>query len=94
MDEGIHIASTFQLAGFSHVIGSLWPTNDCHSAKVSKDVYTAMLNANGEIDVAKAAEALHTAMRQLRDSKVEESRFQRKLGKDPLAWASYIYLEA
>ena len=28
LDEGIHLAGTFQLAGFTHVIGSLWELSD------------------------------------------------------------------
>ena len=94
LDESIHIASAFQLAGFSHVIGTLWTINDCHSARVSKDVYSIMVNDKGEIDVGRAAEGLHFAVRQLREARVEDSRSRRRLGEDPLVWASYIYLGA
>jgi CHAT domain-containing protein len=91
LDESIHIASAFQLAGFPHVIGTLWTINDCHSVNVSKAVYTAMVNDKGEVDVGRAAEGLHSAVRQLRETRVDDSR---KVGEDPLVWASYIYLGA
>ena len=94
LDESIHIASACQLAGFSHVIGTLWTINDCHSVRVSKDVYTDMVNDKGEVDVGKAAEGLHSAIRRLREGRDENSIFQRKLLEDPLVWASYIYLGA
>jgi hypothetical protein len=58
--------------------------------RLSKDVYTVMVNDEGEVDVGKAAEALHCAVCRLREARVEDSMFQRKLGDDPLMWASYI----
>lgn len=34
-DESIHIASSFQLAGFSHVLGTMWESDDTASRDVS-----------------------------------------------------------
>lgn len=36
MDEGIHLAGGFQLAGYPHVIASLWEANDNLSVEVAK----------------------------------------------------------
>jgi hypothetical protein len=36
--------SACQLAGFRHVIGSLWEVSDKHCVDVAKDVYNAMIN--------------------------------------------------
>ncbi|RPA91316.1 hypothetical protein L873DRAFT_1819635 [Choiromyces venosus 120613-1] len=38
-DEVIHLASGFQLAGFSHVLANLWETNDSASSEVARDFY-------------------------------------------------------
>ena len=90
-DEGITIAGACLLAGFPHVIGTIWSINDSHSAKVAKSVYSAMLTNTGELDVGKAAEGLHAAVRGLRD---ETAGIRRSMVDDPLAWAPYIYLGA
>ena len=45
-DEAIHLASAFQLAGYRHVIGTLWPIGDQHAVDIADDIYTA-LTANG-----------------------------------------------
>ena len=39
LDESIHMAGAFQLAGFPTVIGTLWKIEDEHSAEVAKWVY-------------------------------------------------------
>ena len=39
LDEGIHIASAFQLAGFPHVIGTLWEASDLKAREVATEFY-------------------------------------------------------
>jgi tetratricopeptide (TPR) repeat protein len=59
-DEAIHISSAFQLAGFSHVIASLWPLADASARALAEEAY--------ELGVAiDPARALHEAIRRLRD---------------------------
>ena len=41
-DEAIHLASAFQLAGYRHVIGTLWPIGDQHAVDIADDIYTAL----------------------------------------------------
>jgi CHAT domain-containing protein len=82
-DEVISIAATMQLAGFPHVIGTLWPASDVHAPAVAADVY-AMLTAGGtrEPHPDGAAYALHAAVRSLR---------KRRPGF-PLFWAPYVHM--
>jgi tetratricopeptide (TPR) repeat protein len=77
-DEAIHLASAFQLAGYRHVIATLWPIGDQPAVDLAADIYTALTTA-GEGDVAAA---LHAAVRRMR----------RRAGWDaPSVWASHIH---
>lgn len=79
-DESIHLASAFQLAGYPSVVASLWLIADRPSSIVAQDLYRWMLK-DGRLDSGRSAEALHRAVRLLRDT-----------SDDPLLWASYIHL--
>ena len=80
-DEAIHLASAFQLAGYRHVIATLWPVGDQHAVDLAADIYTTLTTA-GEADVAGA---LHAAVRRMR----------RRWGWDtPSVWASHIHAGA
>nr|WP_221382617.1 CHAT domain-containing protein [Actinoplanes polyasparticus] len=41
-DEAIHLASAFQLAGYRHVIGTLWPVGDRVARRTAEAVYSAI----------------------------------------------------
>ncbi|HEX4817958.1 MAG TPA: CHAT domain-containing protein [Nonomuraea sp.] len=77
-DEAIHLTSSFQLAGYRHVIGTLWKIADRHAVAVAADVYGALARA-GTADGA--AEALHAATRALRA----------RLADWPSTWAAHIH---
>ena len=80
-DEAIHLASAFQLAGYRHVIATLWPVGDQHAVDLAADIYTT-LTTTGEADVAGA---VHAAVRRMR----------RRWGWDtPSVWASHIHAGA
>jgi tetratricopeptide (TPR) repeat protein len=89
LDEQIHIAGAFQLAGFPSVIGTMWHVSDEHSAEVAKSVYRAMLTRDNKLQVREAARGLHFAVREIRDAQLRESRYQ---SSDPLTWAAYIHV--
>jgi CHAT domain-containing protein len=57
-DEAAHITSAFQLAGFRHVIGTLWETDDSASLQIARAFYAA---------AAGPPHALHQAVRAMRD---------------------------
>jgi CHAT domain-containing protein len=59
-DESIHLASAFQLAGFKHVIASLWPLDDGAAAAAAHMFYELVGQADD------AAAALHDVTRRLR----------------------------
>ncbi|MBB5850918.1 CHAT domain-containing protein [Amycolatopsis umgeniensis] len=65
IEESLHLASAFQLAGFRHVVGSLWPLDDAIAARAAKAFY-ARLPADATADGA--ASALHEVSRALRDA--------------------------
>jgi tetratricopeptide (TPR) repeat protein len=75
-DEAIQLATAFQLAGYRHVIGTLWPIDDQHAVDLAGDVYAALCDTGGP------AGAVHTATRQLRNH----------LAPRPSVWASYIHV--
>ncbi|MCJ1279675.1 hypothetical protein MMC21_007499 [Puttea exsequens] len=80
IDEGIHLASGFQLAGYPHVIASLWEADDDLSVAVAGKFYR-ILFAESEISGhEKIAYALHDAI-----------LAARRTCDDPLAWATTIH---
>ena len=80
-DEVIHVASSFQLAGYPHVIGTLWPVSDKLSTQLTEDLYTSLaadVAAERSLD---PATALHRPVRALRD----------RLAHAPHLWAAHIH---
>ncbi|WP_409235586.1 CHAT domain-containing protein [Streptomyces sp. PA5.6] len=67
-DEAVHIVSAFQMAGFPHVVGSLWHVDDVIGAEVALSVYDTLHRGDGTLDVTRTAKALHHAVRTLRDT--------------------------
>lgn len=79
-DEVIHIASAFHLAGYSHVIGTLWSVNDEAATTIAELIYTK-LTADGP-DPNRAAAAVHDALITLRATHPGR----------PSLWASHIHI--
>lgn len=63
-DESVNLASAFQLAGFRHVIASLWPLSDDVAATAARELYR---NLPDGPTADHAATALHRVTRALRD---------------------------
>jgi tetratricopeptide (TPR) repeat protein len=80
-DEAIHLASAFQVAGYRHVIATLWSIYDRFAPQVADDVYE-ILTRGGNPDSARAAEAIHQAAAKLR---------ARHPGW-PQMWAPYVHI--
>jgi CHAT domain-containing protein len=81
-DEAIHLASAFQLAGYRHVIATLWPIDDLDAVTLADDVYRQLPGpAHATFD---AAAALHNATRRLRERSTPT----------PSIWASHIHTGA
>jgi CHAT domain-containing protein/tetratricopeptide (TPR) repeat protein len=83
VDEAMHITAAFQLAGYRHVVGTLWPVSDRTSARVASDVY-AQLTSDGTaaLETEDAAVALHRAVRRLRADRQAA----------PTLWAPFIHI--
>ncbi|WP_344668330.1 CHAT domain-containing tetratricopeptide repeat protein [Catenulispora yoronensis] len=89
LDEAIHLGAAFQLAGFPHVIATLWEIPDNTAATIADTFYTRLASrpsdlGNGALDTDRTAEALHHTIRDLRD-------LHRGL---PSLWAAYIHAGA
>lgn len=69
IDESIHLISAFQLAGFRHVIGTLWKVRDKHCVDVARVTYEAI--REGGMTDDSVCRGLHKATRMLRDSWLE-----------------------
>ncbi len=80
MDEGIHLAGGFQLAGYPHVIASLWEADDLLSVEVAKKFYQTVFEENKTVGHERIAYALHTAI-----------SAARQVSNDPLDWAPTIH---
>ena len=87
IDEAIHLASAFQLAGYPQVIGTLWAINDRIAAQVADAFYAALATSTSgtpALDFTKAAQALHRATRAVRDI----------FPTTPFLWAAHIHIGA
>jgi tetratricopeptide (TPR) repeat protein len=82
-DEAVHITGAFQLAGFQHVVGTLWQVSDVAAVRLARDFYAglAVPGRPGIVDVSRAAVALHQATRRLRD----------RYPNAPAIWAAHIH---
>lgn len=82
-DEGLHLAGACLLAGFPHVVATLWTIYDRYSVKIAEDVYHGISDPDKIIEGKKTAESLHMAVRKLRGDRYSIS---------PLFWAAYVHM--
>lgn len=74
VDESMHIAGAFQIAGFRHAVGTLWNVLDSMCVDVARMTYEGILQdyqKNGTWTDEGVARALHAAQRRIRDEAVE-----------------------
>ncbi|KAM0228366.1 hypothetical protein ACHAPO_010807 [Fusarium lateritium] len=69
IDESIHLISACQLAGFRHIVGTLWRVQDEHCVDVARITYET-IKEEGMTDDA-VCRGLHRAMRVMRDAWLE-----------------------
>jgi CHAT domain-containing protein len=79
-DEVIHIASAFHMAGYAHVIGTLWDVDDTMAPTIADLIYAEL--TSGRPDPHRAPAALHHAVTRLRESNPHR----------PSLWASHIHI--
>lgn len=84
MDENIHLAGAFSLAGFPSVVGTLWKANDIAAVKVAGEFYRLLGTQKKLMRGESVARALHEALLSFRNS--DETR--NGLWK----WAPFIHI--
>jgi hypothetical protein len=84
IDEAIHLTSSFQLAGFPHVVGTLWEIDDAIAVDIADSFYASLQAGSGTMETGNAARALHDAIRAARD----------KLPGFPSLWAAHLHAGA
>lgn len=82
VDEAVHLTATVQLAGYRHVIGTLWPIHDLASAAMATMFYTHLTGDGAHPPrTDDTALALAEASRRLRD----------RYPTMPTLWAAHIH---
>uniref|UniRef100_UPI0021BF4366 CHAT domain-containing protein n=1 Tax=Frankia gtarii TaxID=2950102 RepID=UPI0021BF4366 len=76
-DEAIHLASAFQLAGYRHVIATLWPIGDTVAGLLADEIYDALSGPTPRTP----AVAVHQTVRWVRGQWPDR----------PSWWASHIH---
>ncbi|GAA2441763.1 CHAT domain-containing protein [Streptomyces lavendulocolor] len=87
-DEAIHITSAFQLAGYPHAVGTLWPVHDAVAVRVTRLLYRELCTegpgGGPELDDTRTADALHRAVLRCRDA----------FAAGPSLWAAHVHAGA
>ncbi|GGY32352.1 CHAT domain-containing tetratricopeptide repeat protein [Streptomyces tanashiensis] len=91
LDESIHLASAFQIAGFPHVISTLWEIDDQLSVRIADDFYARLRTPEDDLDVSRAAQALHRATLHARSGDGTTDEPADAL-LNPFLWASYVHI--
>ena len=76
------LGAALNLAGYSHVVATLWPIYDATAAQASHGFYES-LTATGAFLTDHAADALHAAVTELRDA--DNAML-------PTTWAPYVHV--
>jgi hypothetical protein len=78
-DEAIHLGGAFHVAGYQHVVATLWPMKDSLTAReITRAVHQGIAGPAG---TATTAACLHQATRQQRD----------RVPRAPSLWAPYVH---
>jgi hypothetical protein len=83
LQESIHLASAFQLAGFQHVIGTLWKANDEIAVAIASRFYEGLFQ-KVEITGESVSYALHCAVMDVRQTAGASG--------DLAKWACFIHV--
>ena len=88
-DESIHMGSSFLLAGFSHVIATLWEVQDGVCVDIAREFYKHLLIGREMSEGSmqrhqRVSRALHKALEPVR----------RTYWDEPLVWAPFIHMGA
>lgn len=70
LDESLHLISACQLAGFRHVVGTLWEVEDEACVEVAETVYGRIVD--DKMSEGSVGKGLHDAVRKLRDTWLQQ----------------------
>ncbi|CAG7561227.1 unnamed protein product [Fusarium equiseti] len=70
LDESLHLISACQLAGFRHVVGTLWEVEDEACVEVAETVYSQI--RDDDMSEGSVGKGLHDAVRKLRNTWLQE----------------------
>ncbi|GAB1513130.1 CHAT domain-containing protein [Actinophytocola sp. KF-1] len=77
VDEAIHLSSAFQLAGYRHVVGTLWPIADDLAEQLARAIYR---------DLAARPDAVATAVHRA------TVHMRQRYPRNPHTWAAHLHL--
>jgi tetratricopeptide (TPR) repeat protein len=89
-DESIHLASAFQVAGFTHVVSTLWEADDRTSVVVAERFYSCLGGSDRELDLGHTAQVLHRAVRAVREGEDRPGPARRR--RHPFLWGPFIHV--
>ncbi|MCX5172909.1 CHAT domain-containing protein [Streptomyces antibioticus] len=83
VDEVLQLTSSFLLAGYAQVVGTLWPVQDATAAALTDAFYTDLTDdGTGPPQVGRSARALHRAVLARRDARPD----------NPWLWAAHVHV--
>lgn len=85
IDESLHLAAGLQVAGFRHVVATLWSISDRAAPTMAGSFYRRLVRSDdpiGQPIADRSSHALHLAVEALR----------RAAPANPLVWAPYIHM--
>ncbi|KAF5971619.1 hypothetical protein FBULB1_9130 [Fusarium bulbicola] len=74
LDESLHLISACRLAGFRHVVGTLWEVGDEACVDVAETVYQELKDSG--MDDESVCRGLHKAVRKIRDNWVTDANMR------------------
>ncbi|MFC9641646.1 CHAT domain-containing protein [Streptomyces mirabilis] len=81
-DEMITLAATLHYTGCPNVIGTLTPSTDRSTARVTRNLYSGLISADGRVDPEECVRLLHAAV----------SAERTRLPDHPTAWSPFIHI--
>ncbi|KAF3282005.1 hypothetical protein TWF970_001953 [Orbilia oligospora] len=85
-DETINIANAFQLAGYPHVVGTIWEAEDESATMIAKSFYEKLWKDDSVPQSFDVALALHRAVKELMNDPEWKDDF--------IAWAPFVHIGA
>lgn len=80
--EAVSLASTLHLAGYRHVIGTLWEVRDRAYSDITDLFYQGLATSDGAVDPDRSARALHRALTVMRG----------RYPHIPSLWAAHVHV--